>query len=1309
MNLHLCGGLVIAVIGVTIAEAQTSGTPEETRNDWLCPSTIAEAQTSGTSEDVTTLDFWEHDTNGLSRGLHNIAAGNTNSRSWQYKASWLSIFVPHEPPKEKLAEFQREALTGRKAGSNVAGMPNTVDSGKHRATSLRTQSTPASNLWNSAHWQSSSASDWARLNAHPTPQVRPLNLNALKPVGLKGSTSQRLLIGNEILPHETAWPANANNLKSPGTTRLSETPWWAASPFAAASGNTSARINSGPVLGVLASAQPVTPTICSEWILLPNGMMIHDPTFVPLSSGTFSWNDAANWTPSGVPTTNSITVLGTLGNGNGHTRYVDYNELVRSTNSIYSLTITETDGNKSSTLNILLVDSNLTVATTLAITNSASSTTTAGLVLRQGNTTNATLWVQGTLSLTNDSSDFAFITVSNSTTLIANALQLEGSTVFTNFGSVSLTNAWIQPNATYDQDAGSITVLNVVTNQGSFLLDAGSASIANFTNATGGFLFVSNSVLNISGTLFDQGIVTVAGNATGLWNNFILAANGVLSNAGSVSSTNAWIQSGATFTQSAGSITVNSVTTNQGSFLLADGLGGFFNFTNAAGGNLLVTNSVMNVSGTMYNQGVITIAGGATSYWNNVTLGTGGVLTNAPGGSIYIAGNLDNRATNNAANSFNGGFIFNGSPAGGVATQQVEVASLYLATNATAIATTNFFFKSFQVGDPVTGSNAYVQLVNNQTNRPGANSPEILAVSNLNVATSGSTLDFNNRTAVVFNLSNSGTMLWTNANNPAGTVIHLDVVNTFTNQGTMRIGNGTVLQLSNAFYNGTAGRLVLTNSGVLTNFSVGSTLTNLGTIFGDGLVTPTVSNGVGATVTANAATLRLGGGLASNLNYGTLGTTNGGTLAVNNATLTNASGATISMQSGTFTLTGGGSNVVNLGTIIGYGTNATVINNQAGGSIIATGGVLRLAGGFTNGAGAAVNAGLLAARGPGSELNVAMAFTNLGSVSLSGGTLTAPGVNNSGSVLGYGTFNAALNNSGGVTNNTSGQTLTFTQPVTNNAGGTMSALNSSRLAFNSALQNGGTITVQDQSTATFAGTVTNTGSITVQNQSLLTFNTDLTNNGTLAFGPVINPSTVVISGNLTLGSSGVISMNNLTNNTLVMQGNFVNGSTNNTSYDTSKGVTVFGAAGGLTTNTFEVAGKNLGTNVSGFNNNFAVGTLNVTNGIRFADYVNNGGGGNSNEVLYVDVLHLFSGATMKLSGLTIYVGLEFIYEDNSGTKTINSGIINQANAASMGLVNVSIDNGGQIVFVPEASTWALMGLGLVFIALGKYARRRRCI
>ncbi|MFA6564451.1 MAG: PEP-CTERM sorting domain-containing protein, partial [Verrucomicrobiia bacterium] len=152
---------------------------------------------------------------------------------------------------------------------------------------------------------------------------------------------------------------------------------------------------------------------------------------------------------------------------------------------------------------------------------------------------------------------------------------------------------------------------------------------------------------------------------------------------------------------------------------------------------------------------------------------------------------------------------------------------------------------------------------------------------------------------------------------------------------------------------------------------------------------------------------------------------------------------------------------------------------------------------------------------------------------------------------------------------------------------------------------------------------------------------------------------------------------------------------------------VFGGTVAGVTNTFEVASTNKGAVFAGFANNMALGTLNMTNHVRFVDNINNGGGGNDTEVLYVDVLHLFEGATMTLSKLTIYVGMEFIYEDgvNNQRYALGQGeVIDQAFAVSHNMVNLHLDSGGQIVFVPEPSTGVLLGLGLAALA---GSRRRK--
>jgi autotransporter-associated beta strand protein len=585
----------------------------------------------------------------------------------------------------------------------------------------------------------------------------------------------------------------------------------------------------------------------------------------------------------------------------------------------------------------------------------------------------------------------------------------------------------------------------------------------------------------------------------------------------------------------------------------------------------------------------------------NLTISTNSVLRNLGTAALYLGGHFDNLSTNVAQNNLNGTLVFDG---GTTRTQLVEIASAYTI----GMATTNFMVGTFQIGDSVSGSNAYVRLMDQRANSAGVGS-EILAVSNLIVATGSSTLDLTNHTVFAFNALNAGTIQQTEA----GAVGRLDIVNTFTNQGNLYATGGGILQFSNAFINSGNGLIGLVG-GTLTNFIASGVLANLGTIGGGGLINP-------------------------------------------------------------------------------------VVGNEPTGQIAATntgaGGTLTLASGFTNSGTGSVNAGLLAALGGGAHLQVAQSFTNAGSIWLNNATAafsvtdTASNLVNAASatIRGQGTINAFLDNAGTVSNGTGGA-LTFSLAVNNQAGGSVGAYGGSSILFN--------------------GAVTNSGTITARNGSQLQFNQGLTlaGSGSLA----LNPSTAIITGTLLLGSGGIITMAN-GNDVLVMRGDFVNGSTDTNNFNMRYGIMVFGGTtpfgAGAQTNTFEVASTNKGYYVFGFDKNMALGTLNITNHIEFVNNINNGGGLGTNECLYVDVLHLFNGATLKLSALTVYVGQQFIYEDGNGTKTYSlgqGGVIDQTFAQNENLVNLFLDSGGQIVFVPEPSTGALIGLGLAVLT---GARRRK--
>ena len=727
----------------------------------------------------------------------------------------------------------------------------------------------------------------------------------------------------------------------------------------------------------------------------------------------------------------------------------------------------------------------------------------------------------------------------------------------------------------------------VMTNSGYFL-------IGRRVGAYGNTLIVNNA------SLFNGRAIGVGGSGT---DNVAFFTNGAqvvtpqldVSRSTDSSNNSAYISSAGTSVQIGGDVHIGAPFDSS------------FNLLDVGNNSILRVGSNVFVGGAATNIGIgnqFVLSGGATGViGGDLVISTNSVLRNLSGGTVVLAGHFDNLSTNFAQNNMLGTFVFNG----GVArTQLIEIASTYTAD----MVATNYIIGRFQVGDSVTGSNAFVQLVDARANSAGIGS-EILAVSNLIVAASGSTLDLASHTIFALYAGNTGMIQQA----VAGAVGRLDIVNTFTNQGNLYAIGGGILQFSNAFINGPNGTIGLI-AGTFTNFISGSVLTNRGTIGGGGLVS----------------------------------------------------------------------------TLIGNESTGRIAATNAGG-----GGILTLSAGFTNSGTGPVNAGLLAVLGAGAELRINQSFTNAGQIWMNDESASLHLIDSSSNLVnaagarieGLGVINAFVENNG-VVSNRDGGTLSFNLAAMNNNGGVMGAYNAgSVLSFNSAVTNN-------------AG-----GVLRAANGGRLLFDAGLTNHGTLSFGASVNPSTAIITGTLLMGSTGIITMAH-TNDTLIVRGNFVNGSTDTNNFNMRYGTMVFGSTTATITNTFEVASTNKGVTFGGFNQNMALGTLNITNHIEFVNNINNGGGLGTNECLYVDVLHLFNGATLKLSQLTIYVGVEFIYEDGSGTKTLTGmagETINEFNKDSYGLANVFLSDGGQIVFVPEPSTGVLLGLGLATLA--GWRRRRK--
>ena len=145
-------------------------------------------------------------------------------------------------------------------------------------------------------------------------------------------------------------------------------------------------------------------------------------------------------------------------------------------------------------------------------------------------------------------------------------------------------------------------------------------------------------------------------------------------------------------------------------------------------------------------------------------------------------------------------------------------------------------------------------------------------------------------------------------------------------------------------------------------------------------------------------------------------------------------------------------------------------------------------------------------------------FDNEGTLALAGGTLAGSGsLVNTGIVSGYGAINNQISNAG-VIEATNG-TLTLAGAVANNPGGTLQADNGSTLALTAGLSgNAGVINL-------YGGTLDNTGH-TLTNANLIAGNGTIigsvVNDATIA--PGHSPGTLNITGDLTLGTNSVLTM-----------------------------------------------------------------------------------------------------------------------------------------------------------------------------------------
>ena len=362
--------------------------------------------------------------------------------------------------------------------------------------------------------------------------------------------------------------------------------------------------------------------------------------------------------------------------------------------------------------------------------------------------------------------------------------------------------------------------------------------------------------------------------------------------------------------------------------------------------------------------------------------------------------------------------------------------------------------------------------------------------------------------------------------------------------------------------------------------------------------------------------------------------------------LYNLAGGTLTasvVNNGTFAQTGGTFN----GTLNNYGTFQYGGGTFAGSLVLQPSGAMTLNAPFTAGSGitlvnSAITLGpsaMLAANGAGLE-------NQGGSLSLAGGTVGGNGpIRNSGRITGNGTFGA-----GGLTNASRG--------VVSITGGP----------------------------ATFMGSVVNNGSFQVQHGSAA-FAAGFTNNGSYVSDPSINVFTDLVNG-----PSSYIAASD--GDQFLVTGSFVSSSRLNTSWDTHSAVLYLQTSANNASHTMDITGADLGKTLTGYQNNFAWGTLEVDpNQTLILQDGNTDPGG----ALYVGGAQLLgapSGA--DLAG---YISTYLINGDPANPMNIYYDPSLSGNAY-LDAQTYALGNGGVLapVSVPEPSMFgvlAVTGLGLL--------------
>jgi filamentous hemagglutinin len=830
-------------------------------------------------------------------------------------------------------------------------------------------------------------------------------------------------------------------------------------------------------------------------------------------------------------------------------------------------------------------------------------------------------------------------------------------------GTNNITNFRVLQNNGLLALAASAHLTNTLNSSGSFDNSGGVIQLngtgslqgggANFFTVNGNYINNSSSAITNTaggGILLFTTVTAVTNNGT----ISFLSGTGGAGGSGAGGNTNAMI----------------AVGTSAANFFRNSGTLIFGTRSNAASRAFVISNQFLNAGTFVITNGAVLGAGGQPIVVvQGSTRATGGASTNAATGTIRLV----NEATLGAATANAGTVTFNNGDFVNLGTLTVSAV-----TNQTASWTLSEAGAVF--------SNAATGRVILEPGQISLNSFSIRADNVVNAGTlvlsnsfsTGGTLNIQNSASVSTNLFNSGVILFGGGD--------LDT-KLFTNTATGLIqGNGTI--------SGTSTRL---------NVNAGTIRASGGTLFmgsvtnssqviatpGSSLRLLDLNNGATGVLTADTANVTIVG---TTTNSGTMtylssvGTLTGaarneasGMIRANTSTL-------VFVNPGVFTNLGTVAFINSIGTFSGSVRNDGVwtlnpsTNNISGNLTVAATGTRSLTGSVDIvGANLSVEAGGAYSLSQASSVTAAGISTNAGDLALRQGSV--------------GTFTGAAVNSGSFLANSS--TAVFGGALMNTSSGTLAFANNARVIV--------------------AGTFTNAGTFTMTT-GVGTFNSGVVNSGAW----ITDPTTNVFQNTYTVTSSGYIQMAGgdvyVFTNGASTAADFVNLSSKSNEYNTANGKFLFDNTLGLTQN-LVVAGHDLGpgpsvpppnaTNsvgfgedatIPGFSNNFALGTLEISDfsTVRVSDAFSGLPGFGTNDGLMAGLY--LDNLLMGLDSLLIISSNVQVYFKSSNTWDTSNFVL-EGNPT----FNNSINGLHQLAVIPEPGVMFLWLCGVATV----YASRRR--